>query len=171
MIASALAPILSIAFLSTGVAGHAEAPLTPEQVRVYADLQAAAYHCAPAVAVYTAERQRSFAQRILGGSPDYSSLSANDLFDDNAVESSTQERLLSCHEVSETKIRNNTCVLGKLLDMMHPIRTAESGQFPAPVVTQGPYYSQNGHPIRTHIAEYEAGLLTVSEFPLVTSIV
>ena len=31
----------------------------------------------------------------------------------------------------------------------------------APVVTSGPYYEEYAHPIRSNIAEYEPGLLSV----------
>lgn len=56
---------------------HQEGPATPEQIRVYSELQQAAYHCAPAVAAYTADRRRMFEQQVLGGS---GTLSAGDLF-------------------------------------------------------------------------------------------
>jgi len=132
-------PLAFLLALALSTYAHSEAPKTPEQLRVYQDLQAAAYHCAPAVAVYTAERQRDYAQRVLSGQTGH--LTASELFDGGgAVNHDVSQKSLECSPVSATKIRNNTCVL-------------------APEVTQGPYYMTSGHPIRSNIAEYEPGLL------------
>lgn len=90
---------------------HDEKLKTPEQIRVYQDLQTAAYYCAPAVAMYTAERKRAFAQKVLGGMPSAQTLAAGDLFDNN-LDESTQKKLLSCRVADDLEIRNNTCVLG-----------------------------------------------------------
>lgn len=119
MLVSALAVAAFTALASpiTGVVGHPgdNHPPTPEQIRVYADLQAAAYHCAPAVAAYTAERKRAFNQHVLGSTPDVNKLTAGELFPDggeSAYGEETNGKLLSCYETEELKIRNNTCVLG-----------------------------------------------------------
>lgn len=113
---STLALVLSVA---SGVHSHPdpEKPKTPEQYRVYQDLQAAAYHCAPAVAAYTAERKQAFAQQVLGGVPNGKTLTASDLFTEGSYEDSTEQKLLSCHDASDLKIRNNTCVLGTLMSI------------------------------------------------------
>lgn len=39
---------------------------------------------------------------------------------------------------------------------------AHTLQLAAPEVTEGPYYHQAGHPIRSNIAEWQLGLLLVS---------
>jgi hypothetical protein len=90
---------------------HDDRPKTPEQNRVYQELQAAAYHCAPAVAEYAAERKRVFAQKVLGGVPSGQMLTAGHLFGDN-LDEPAEIKLLSCHAADDLKIRNNTCVLG-----------------------------------------------------------
>ncbi|KAF8329153.1 Intradiol ring-cleavage dioxygenase [Cantharellus anzutake] len=131
---------LSYLLLARGVSAHPESK-TPEQVKAYQDLQAAAYHCAPTIAKYTAERQRRFAEHVLGGSsPQYLLSSDNGLFDSDTYEDVGPQKLLACTPFEEQKIRNNTCVL-------------------APEVTAGPYYETAEHPMRTNIAEYQPGLL------------
>jgi len=115
-------------------------PKTPEEIKIYEDLQAAAYLCAPTIAKYTAERQRAFAQSVLGN---VHSLAADALFTDQYSDIASlpgKQKLLACNTVEETRIRNNTCVL-------------------APEVTMGPYYEQAETTIRSNIAEYELGLL------------
>jgi len=102
---------LAIAFGATSALAHDEKPKTPEQIRVYQDLEAAAYYCAPAVAVYTAERKRAFAQKVLGGMPngEVYRLIAGNIFGDNEE---AQGGLFSCNAADDLEIRNNTCVLG-----------------------------------------------------------
>ena len=100
-----------IALGAASALAHDDTPKTPEQIRVYQELQAAAYLCAPAVAEYTAERKRLFAQKVLGGIPSGQTLAASDLFSDN-LDEQTGRKLLSCHVAEDLKIRNNTCVLG-----------------------------------------------------------
>ena len=114
------------------------------------DRQASAYHCAPAVAVYTAARKRSWAKRVLGGDP----LSHSNLFVDGYFKDQLQmgieanpssieaegKRLMECNPVEASRIKNATCVL-------------------SPQVTEGPYYHTEGHPIRSNMAENELGLL------------
>ncbi len=45
---------------------------------------------------------------------------------------------MECTPTAEAEIDNNTCVL-------------------TPVVTEGPYYHKQGHPLRTNIAELQPG--------------
>ncbi|KAF8323311.1 aromatic compound dioxygenase [Clavulina sp. PMI_390] len=116
-------------------------PKTTEQFRVYQDLQQAAWACAPEAEAYQAQRKRAFAQHVMGGVPDGSSLTASDLFLDE-YEQGTGQKFMECADAQETKIRNNTCVL-------------------TPEVTSGPYYERFEHPVRQNIAEYEPGLLTI----------
>ena len=106
---------LGLLLLLAGSAhAHPDPPRTPEQLKVYSDLQAAAYLCAPAVAAYTAERQRVFAQKVLAGETGFSSLGASDLFDggEGEMDAESRQKLLSCAPAEDSKIRNNTCVLG-----------------------------------------------------------
>jgi hypothetical protein len=104
---------LAIAFGATAALAHDEKPKTPEQIRVYQDLEAAAYYCAPAVAVYTAERKRAFAQKVLGGVPngEVYRLITGHTFGDN-LDEEAQGGLFSCNAADDLEIRNNTCVLG-----------------------------------------------------------
>jgi len=100
----------------------AHGPETPEEVQAYFDRQSSAYHCAPAVAAYTAQRKRSFAQKVLGGdSTAHKNLFVDGYFDDMGLSSSDKvdkamqegKRLMSCDPVMESRIRNQTCVLGE----------------------------------------------------------
>ncbi|KAJ3915122.1 Intradiol ring-cleavage dioxygenase [Lentinula edodes] len=53
-----------------------------------------------------------------------------------------QQEILACDVIEEeTEMQNNSCVF-------------------TPIVTEGPYYHNSGHPIRQNIAEYQIGLLT-----------
>lgn len=120
----------------------AHGPETPEEVAAFHARQESAYHCAPQVAAYTAQRKRNWAQKVLGGAP----LAAKKYFIDegykqNHVDSSADgKQLMACNPVTETKIKNSTCVL-------------------APETTEGPYYHTEGHPIRSNMAETQLGLL------------
>lgn len=108
---SLLLPALLLPLLSHA---HHDGPHTPEEVKAYRDLQAAAYLCAPTVAAYTAERKRAFAQQVLGS--DGHSLAADDLFSEGSygdLPPKGVQKYLSCNTVEETRIRNNTCVLGE----------------------------------------------------------
>lgn len=126
--------LLVVSFI-LGANAHST-PKTPEQVKAYHDLQQAAYHCAPAVAAYTAERQRSFAQKVLGGAG--GSLVEGDLFEDGKFEdeSSSKRKLLACNPVDETTIRNHTCVLGELF---YPINSLVINDLIVPL------FSARGH--------------------------
>ncbi|EEB91874.1 hypothetical protein MPER_09700, partial [Moniliophthora perniciosa FA553] len=125
-------------------------PKTDKEIEVQRALQAAAYHCAPAVAEFTAARKRSWAQKVLGGNPQLSGY--DDLFADGAYDQerigSGESKYLECTPAEKTKIENNTCVL-------------------TPVVTEGPYYHKEGHPIRQNIAEYQIGLLTLLDIGVI----
>ncbi|KAG7095236.1 hypothetical protein E1B28_006010 [Marasmius oreades] len=143
-----LRPFLHALLALTLVLAHQE-PKTEREIQVQKALQAAAYHCAPAVAEFTAARQRSWAQQVLGGNPHLPA------YDDLFAEGTYQERIaakdstyLECSPVEETRIENNTCVL-------------------TPVVTEGPYYHTAGHPIRRNIAEYQIGLLTLLDIGVI----
>ncbi|KAG7439817.1 aromatic compound dioxygenase [Guyanagaster necrorhizus] len=126
---SLLLPLLATAHSS---------PKTVEEREVQRALQQAAYHCAPAVAEFTAHRKRAWAQKVLAGNP---SLPAyQDLFADGTYDAEPGQELMSCTPVTEeAKMDNNTCVL-------------------TPTVTEGPYYHKVGHPIRQNIAEYQIGV-------------
>ncbi|PBK83899.1 aromatic compound dioxygenase [Armillaria gallica] len=126
---SLLLPLLATAHSS---------PETAEEREVQRALQQAAYHCAPAVAEFTAYRKRAWAQKVLTGNP---SLPAyQELFADGTYDAEPGQELMSCTPVTEeVKMENNTCVL-------------------TPTVTEGPYYHKVGHPIRQNIAEYQIGV-------------
>lgn len=126
---------------------------TAEQKLALANLQQGAYLCAPQIAVYNAERQRSWAQRALSHAPwADKKLFVEGGWEDLASKVKTIEgqsldendkRILACNAVTGSKIKNHTCVL-------------------APEVTEGPYYHTVGHPVRHNMAELEPGLLFVS---------
>lgn len=96
----------------TGLPVHAHSePKTPEDIAAYNALQAQAYHCAPAVAAYEAQRKKSWAHKMLGADAlADKNLFLEGAFDDNERKSAGP--LLSCEQVVDTKIKNNTCVLG-----------------------------------------------------------
>ncbi|RDB19167.1 hypothetical protein Hypma_014222 [Hypsizygus marmoreus] len=137
--------------LLAGVAAHKE-PKTPQEIEVQRALQAAAYHCAPAVAEFTAARKRSWAQKVLAGRPalpGYEELFADGTYAEGISGTPNDEQtLMSCSPVHETRIQNNTCVL-------------------APEVTEGPYYHTVGHPIRQNIAELQDGLLLLLDIGVI----
>lgn len=120
--------------------GHGHS--TPEEVQAFRSLQASAYHCAPAVAAYTAERKRNWAQRVLGSVP----LSMKQYFvdsafkNDHADDDANGKQIIACKPIKVAKIKNSTCVL-------------------SPETTEGPYYHAEGHPMRSNMAENELGLL------------
>ncbi|KAK7454059.1 hypothetical protein VKT23_011572 [Stygiomarasmius scandens] len=125
------------------VLAHNE-PKTDQEIETQRALQRAAYYCAPAVAEFTAARKRRWAQKVLNvnpGLPGYEDLFSDGTYVDGSAGDSEQKELMECSPVRETHMQNNTCVL-------------------TPVVTEGPYYHKEGHPIRTNIAEYQIGLLT-----------
>ncbi|CAO1625181.1 unnamed protein product [Parajaminaea phylloscopi] len=127
---------------AAATAAFAHGPETPEEVRAFHALQASAYHCAPAVAAYTAQRKRNWAQKVLGAAPlSMKQYFVEDGLKENHVEAaSSSKQIMACDPVSETKIKNSTCVL-------------------SPETTEGPYYHTEGHPIRSNMAENELGLL------------
>jgi protocatechuate 3,4-dioxygenase beta subunit len=140
---------LSLALLSvaTMVAAHADyKPSTHEEFQSLESLKQASYLCAPQIAKYNAERQRTWAQKVLGGSPQKDKeLFVEGGWEDIAsrvkgIEGAEDKKILACNAVEGSKIRNHTCVL-------------------APEVTEGPYYHTVGHPIRHNMAELEPGLL------------
>ncbi|KAJ7769698.1 Intradiol ring-cleavage dioxygenase [Mycena maculata] len=128
---------------------HKEA-VTAEEKEIQRNLRNAAYYCAPAVGDFTASRKRAFAAKALGhqsgAAPgvEYDQLFAQE---PTGIEGSNAD-FLSCAQVKDTHIENNTCVL-------------------APEVTEGPYYHDQGHPIRQNIAEYQDGLLLLLDIGVI----
>ena len=123
----------TLLLLSAYVSAHKE-PKTPQEIEAQRALQAAAYHvrvfsmvrvgrvlidvlqCAPAVAEFTLQRQRNFAQKVLAGRPSlpgYDDLFAEGTYLDDNESGGTNQKLLSCTPFKETKIQNNTCVLSE----------------------------------------------------------
>ncbi|EDR10170.1 uncharacterized protein LACBIDRAFT_184112 [Laccaria bicolor S238N-H82] len=145
------------AFLNLLAVAHKE-PKSPHEIEVQRALQAAAYHCAPAIESFTAARKREFARKVLGGQPNvpgYQQLFASETYEDLRpptpyLDEAKQdgETLMGCTPISETHIQNNTCVL-------------------APEVTEGPYYHTEGHPIRQNIAELQDGLLLLLDIGVI----
>ncbi|KAJ3536944.1 hypothetical protein NMY22_g5810 [Coprinellus aureogranulatus] len=138
--------------LALGASAHKE-PKTEKEIEVQRALQAAAYHCAPAIESFTAQRKQAWAQKVLGGVPSYQQLFDSGTYDDlrKEIESSEAENdktIMGCTPISETHIQNNTCVL-------------------APEVTEGPYYHTEGHPIRQNIAELQDGLLLMLDIGVI----
>jgi len=125
-------------------------PETEHEVEVQRALQAAAYHCAPAIESFTASRKQAWAQQVLAGSPGlpgqqhlFSAETYGDLADspyNTDSKAHEDETLMKCTPISDTHIQNNTCVL-------------------APEVTEGPYYHNEDHPLRQNIAGLQDGLL------------
>ncbi|KAI5450608.1 hypothetical protein NCC49_002867 [Naganishia albida] len=135
------------------VSAHSEIKAeTADQKYALQNLQQASYLCAPQIALYNAERQRSWAQRALSHAPwADKKLFVDGGWEDLASKVKTIEgqnldendkRILACNAVSGSKIKNHTCVL-------------------APEVTEGPYYHTVGHPVRHNMAELEPGLLFI----------
>jgi hypothetical protein len=107
----------------------AHGPQTPQEVAEFHARQSAAYHCAPAIALYNAQRKRSWAQKVLGGDPTaHGNLFVDGYFDgdDAAGVAEAEKRVLkkaeqqgksimACEPVEESVIRNSTCVLGECL--------------------------------------------------------
>jgi len=125
-------------------------PKTDHEIEVQRALQAAAYHCAPAIESYTASRKQAWAQQVLAGASGlpgqqqlFSAKTYSDLADspyDPDSKTVGDETLMKCTPISDTHIQNNTCVL-------------------APEVTEGPYYHIEAHPLRQNIAGLQDGLL------------
>lgn len=55
-----------VALVAAGVQAHEE-PSTPEAVAKYRHLQESAYHCAPQIAAYTAQRKRDVSHSLQPG--------------------------------------------------------------------------------------------------------
>lgn len=110
-------------------------------MREFHDRQKTMYHCAPQIAAYNAQRRAEWSQKVLGGAP----LAAKKYFVDGGykesqVDPADASEIMACNPITETKIRNSSCVL-------------------APETTEGPYYHTQGHLIRSNMAEYQLGLL------------
>lgn len=100
---------------------------TLKETEIQRALQAAAYHCAPAIEQFTAARKRSWAQKVLAGNPSlpgYDDLFAEGTYADEAPggvrdverqkwnKEERFKRVLSCVEERETRVFNRSCVLG-----------------------------------------------------------
>jgi len=150
--------LLLVALLNASQSLAHREPSTEHEIEVQRALQAAAYHCAPAVESFTAARKQAWAQRVLTGNPNlpgYQQLFSSDVYGDLADSphnsgpaTSHDETFMKCTPISDTHIQNNTCVL-------------------APEVTEGPYYHTVGHPIRQNIAELQDGLLLLLDIGVV----
>ncbi|KAF8154565.1 Intradiol ring-cleavage dioxygenase [Crassisporium funariophilum] len=154
--------VLLSAFLGIGLTLAHHHPKTDHEIEVQRALQAAAYHCAPAVESFTASRKRAWAQQVLAGTPGlpghqqlFSTETYGDLADSphqhsehSSGDATDDETFMKCTPISDTHIQNNTCVL-------------------APEVTEGPYYHTEDHPIRQNIAGYQNGLLLLLDIGVI----
>ncbi|GAA5916496.1 hypothetical protein JCM6882_001740 [Rhodosporidiobolus microsporus] len=133
-LSSVLVALSSLA--ASSVAAHKE-PSTPQEVAEHVARQETIYHCLPKIREQVAARKA--ARRGLGAVPN---VAEQQLYLGDAFSSGdeTMPTELSCVKDQETaRMRNHTCVL-------------------TPVVTQGPYYHDRGHPIRQNMAEDQLGL-------------
>ncbi|KAG6908843.1 hypothetical protein DXG01_003009 [Tephrocybe rancida] len=151
MLSHARGIVVSLLTLLVVVAAHQE-PKTPQEVEVQRALQAAAYHCAPAIEQFTAARKHNWAQKVLAGRPSlpgYEDLFSSGTYADAPSISAGQDQtIMGCTPIQETRIQNNSCVL-------------------TPVVTEGPYYHKVGHPVRQNIAELQDGLLLLLDIGVI----
>ncbi|KAG5349278.1 hypothetical protein C0989_004857 [Termitomyces sp. Mn162] len=144
-----LAPLFLLLLL-TSASAHKE-PRTPQEIEVQRALQAAAYHCAPAIERYTAARRRSWAQKVLAGRPalpGFDDLFASGTYETPGIPAANDQLVMGCTPIEDTRLQNNSCVL-------------------TPVVTEGPYYHVQGHPIRQNIAELQDGLLLLLDIGVI----
>ncbi|KAJ6450705.1 Intradiol ring-cleavage dioxygenase [Mycena vitilis] len=143
------AALLALFPLLLAAVAHKEA-VTPQEKAIERSLRNAAYHCAPAVADFTAARKRAFAQKAMGAAGQPFLPAYDELFAQEPVQGidGPDGDFLSCSPVQDTQIENNTCVL-------------------TPEVTEGPYYHNVGHPIRQNIAEYQDGLLLLLDIGVI----
>ncbi|KAF8626882.1 hypothetical protein AX15_004650 [Amanita polypyramis BW_CC] len=135
--------------LFTLLAAAHQTPRTEKEIEVQRRLQAAAYYCAPSVAEFTANRKRQFTQKVMTGRPQLPGY--DDLFtsyEDSVSDASSSQTLMSCSPVEREPKINNTCVL-------------------TPIVTEGPYYHKEGHPIRQNMAEYQDGLMLLLDIGVI----
>ncbi|KAF8816469.1 aromatic compound dioxygenase [Phlegmacium glaucopus] len=133
-------------------------PETEHEVEVQRALQAAAYHCAPAIESFTASRKQAWAQQVLAGTPGlpghqhlFSAEAYRDLPDsphNSESKDHDDETHMKCTPISDTHIQNNTCVL-------------------APEVTEGPYYHNEDHPLQRNIAGLQDGLLLLLDIGVI----
>lgn len=158
MVVSARQTIALLLSALTFISAHKH-PTTEQEKEVLRGLQVAAYHCAPAVESFARSRKQDYIQRTLYNHPGIPSLTLQHLFSPDhyadLLDSPTpthaaddQRQYMECMPNSETHIQNNTCVL-------------------APEVTEGPYYHNEGHPLRNNIAEYQDGLLLLLDIGVI----
>ncbi|BGP52777.1 hypothetical protein JCM8202_003856 [Rhodotorula sphaerocarpa] len=132
---------LALAGLATSVLAHDEVPNTPERIKYLQSIEEKMYACGPKIAKYQALRKRA-TQHVLGGGS--APTDAKDLFvevgdnDELDGEGSHISKTLLAHVTEEPRIRNHSCIL-------------------APMLTEGPYYHSEGHPIRQNMAEDQLG--------------
>lgn len=117
----------------TRLSGHShEGPKSAEEKASLNKLKEASYLCAPQIAAYNAQRERAWAQKVLGGASyaekrrfvegGWEEIAQQMKSIDGAHETdSGDKRILACEAVAGSKIRNHTCVL-------------------APESTEGPYF-------------------------------
>ncbi|GAA5981534.1 hypothetical protein JCM10908_004145 [Rhodotorula pacifica] len=132
---------LALAALASTAFAHDDVTNTPERIKYLQSIEEKMYACGPKIAKYQALRKRT-TQHILSGGA--APTDAQDLFIDGGDEAAGQTedshitRTLLAHMTEEPRIRNHSCVL-------------------APMLTEGPYYHTEGHPIRQNMAEDQLG--------------
>ncbi|KAH9445909.1 hypothetical protein MJO29_012185 [Puccinia striiformis f. sp. tritici] len=130
-------------------------PKTEDEIRDYIDSQRSIYHCYPEILSQVEQRKAMFAKTSSGAqlvdqtatatasklqTLEFGSSGSDHPPDHPFLESPSNLVCTQRHSSAKiSKIRNSTCVL-------------------SPIVTAGPYYHQEGHPIRQDIAEWQDGL-------------
>lgn len=106
-------------FLLQHLAHSHEGPKSAEEKASLNKLKEASYLCAPQIAAYNAERQRQWTQKTLAGTSYQDKQAFIEAGGVDTIDGG--KTLLACDAVTESKIRNHTCVL-------------------APESTEGPYF-------------------------------
>ncbi|GAA5863529.1 hypothetical protein JCM8547_007276 [Rhodosporidiobolus lusitaniae] len=128
------AVVLALSSLAVSVQAHDE-PSTPQEVAEHQARQESIYHCLPKIREQVAARKAAV-RSGMGALDAAKQLFLGDAFDG---EGEMPAELNCVREEAEARMKNHTCVL-------------------TPVVTQGPYYHDRGHPIRQNMAEDQLGL-------------
>ncbi|POW22093.1 hypothetical protein PSHT_01694, partial [Puccinia striiformis] len=142
-------------------------PKTEDEIRDYIDSQRSIYHCYPEILNQVEQRKAMFAKTSSGAelvdqtatatasklqTLEFGSSQSDYPPDHPFLESPSNLVCTQRHSSAKiNKIRNSTCVL-------------------SPIVTAGPYYHQEGHPIRQDIAEWQDGLPLVRDMSIPTFI-
>ncbi|KAG6849136.1 hypothetical protein H0H93_010999 [Arthromyces matolae] len=140
--------VVALLPLFVAVSAHQE-PTTPEEIEVQRNLEAAAVRCGDDIARYTRARQVNFQNKVLAGRPavpGIEELFSSGTYDTPGIAGDSAQSTLGYPPTS--RIQNNSCVL-------------------TPVVTEGPYYHLEGHPIRQNIAELQDGLLLLLDIGVI----